>query len=414
MTPPDQHTAPRPPHAHAPAGTGPRPGRDTATDTATDTVADAAPDTVTVDHGELLVAAREAFTTRGVPEARAATAADALCYGDLAGLGSHGLFNLTRLYLPLLESGRADPAAEPRTVTDLGACVLIDSRRSLGLWSAAHAMDLAAERAGRHGVGLVSVRNATHFGCAGYHTARAARQGMIGVLAGNCGGQRIARPPRGALAMLGTNPLSVAAPALDDDHPFVLDMSTTAVPTGRIRTAARRGESIPAGWLEDADGAPVTDPAAFDRGEAYLRWLGGDPETGAYKGYGLGLAVEMLAALLPGAGVGPSPDALAGDGRPHGRDDDIGFLALAVAPGALRAEEDFRAEARSLFGTLTQCPPADGHTGVRYPGWWEAERARVRRDEGVPLPAHLYEELVGLGLLPHSARPAAGAQGGVR
>ncbi|RCG21342.1 Ldh family oxidoreductase [Streptomyces diacarni] len=399
MTAPHQRTAPRPP-TPAPAGSG------------TGTPADSG--TVTVAHHQLLAAAREAFTARGVPEARAATAADALCYGDLAGLGSHGLFNLARLYLPLLESGRADPAAEPRTVTDLGACVLLDSERSLGLWSAAQAMDLAAERAGRHGVGLVSVRNATHFGCAGYHTARAARQGMIGVLAGNCGGQRIARPPHGALAMLGTNPLSVAAPALDDDHPFVLDMSTTAVPTGRIRTAARRGEPIPAGWLEDAAGAPVTDPAAFDRGEAYLRWLGGEVETGAYKGYGLGLAVEMLAALLPGAGVGPAPDALDGDGRPHGRDDDIGFLALAVAPGALRAEEDFRAEARSLFSTLTQCPSADGHTRVRYPGWWEAERVRVRRAEGVPLPAHLYAELVGLGLLPRAPRTADGAQGGVR
>ncbi|NSC24378.1 Ldh family oxidoreductase [Streptomyces albus subsp. chlorinus] len=371
--------------------------------------------TVTVGHDELLAAATTALTDRGVPAGRARTAADALCYGDLAGLGSHGTFNLARLYLPLLASGRADPAAEPRTVTDLGACVLLDSRRALGLWAAAEAMDLAAERARRHGVGLVSVRNATHFGCAGYHAARAARQGMIGVLAGNCGGQRIARPPRGLLAMLGTNPLSVAAPALDD-RPFVLDMSTTVVPTGRIRTAARAGESVPAGWLEDAHGAPVTDPAAFDRGEAYLRWLGGDAETGAFKGYGLGLAVEVLAALLPGAQVGPAREALDGDGRPHGRDDGVGFLALAVAPGALRGAEDFREDARALFTTLTRCPSSDGGTMVRYPGWWEAERAHARRRDGIPLPAHLYDELAGLGLLPvrDGAQSRSRTRGGER
>ncbi|MDI6408442.1 Ldh family oxidoreductase [Streptomyces albus] len=370
--------------------------------------------TVTVPYDVLLTAATTAFTTRGLPEGRARAAATALCYGDLAGLGSHGVFNLARLYLPLLDSGRADPDAEPRAVTDLGACVLLDSRRALGLWAAAEAMDLAAERARRHGVGLVSVRNATHFGCAGHHTARAARQGLIGVLAGNCGGQRIARPPHGLLAMLGTNPLSVAAPALDDDHPYVLDMSTTVVPTGRVRTAERNGETIPAGWLEDAQGEPVTDPAAFDRGEAYLRWLGGDPQTGAYKGYGLGLAVEVLAALLPGAATGPAPGALDGDGRPHGTDDDIGFLALAIDPEALRPREEFREDTLSLFGSLTRCPSAPGGPAVRYPGWWEAERARDRLRDGIPLPAHLYDELAGLGLLPAHGTAGDGMRGGGR
>ena len=42
------------------------------------------------------------------------------------------------------------------------------------------AMDLAVRRAATHGVGLVSVRDATHFGCAGYHAARAAERRMVG------------------------------------------------------------------------------------------------------------------------------------------------------------------------------------------------------------------------------------------
>lgn len=109
-------------------------------------------------------------------------------------------------------------------------------------------------------------------------------------------------------------------------------MSTTVAPTGKVRVAARRGEPVPAGWLEDAAGAPVTDPAAFDRGEAFLRWLGGSARTGVHKGFGLGIAVELLAAVVSGAAVGPAPAALEGDGRPHGSDDDIGFFLLAIAP----------------------------------------------------------------------------------
>jgi LDH2 family malate/lactate/ureidoglycolate dehydrogenase len=254
---------------------------------------------------------------------------------------------------------------------------------------------------------MVSVRCATHFGCAGYHALRAVARGMIGVVASNCGGQRIARPPGGRLAMLGTNPLSVAAPA-GREHPFVLDMSTTAVPTGRIRAAARAGRAIPEGWLEDDAGNPVTDPAAFDRGEAHVMWLGGAGDA-AYKGFGLALAVEVLAALVSGAALGPDTEALTGDGGPSGRDDDIGLVFIAIAPSTLRSPEDFRSDAQALFGALLSCPPIAGGSPVRYPGWHEAECARQSRCDGVRLDGALYDELLeiagSLSLPPPRSRP---------
>lgn len=347
-----------------------------------------------VPHEDLHRLVTDLFAERGVPPARARLAASALCHGDLCGFDSHGVFNLCRLYLPMFAYGRVDPVAEPEVVTDLGACAVIDAHHALGLWSAAEAMDDAVERAGKHGVGLVSVRAATHFGCAGFHAGRAAERGLIGVVASNCGGQRIARPPSGALAMLGTNPLSVAAPALPQ-HPFVLDMSTTTVPTGKVRTAASSGEAVPDGWLVDDSGNSVTDPAAFDGGTAHLRWLGGSAETGAYKGYGLGIVVEVLAAVLSGSGVGPAPAALQGDGGPHGNDADIGFFMLAIDPDLLRT--GFDADAHTLFSTLLDCPSTTD-SPVSYPGWWEAERARERRRSGVPIRAHVHRELLALGL----------------
>lgn len=346
-----------------------------------------------VAYQELVSFTAGVFTARGVPAERARTAAEALCYGDLAGMSSHGLVNLTRLYLPLFDQARVEPAAEPEILSDLGACALVDARRGLGLWVASEAMDSAVRRAGTYGVGVVSVRGATHFGCAGYHAARAVRHDAIGLITANCGQQRIARPPGGRQAMLGTNPLSVAAPA-GSHHPFVLDMSTTVVPTGRIRAAARFGRQVPEGWLADDHGNPVTDPAAFDRGAAHLLWLGGEPGTGGYKGYGLGLLVEVLAALTSGAGAGPAPAALTGDGGPSGCDDDIGFLAVAIAPGALRPLADFRRDAESLFGALLACHPVQQDVPVRYPGWHEAQRVEEHLRVGVPLPAALCAELV--------------------
>jgi LDH2 family malate/lactate/ureidoglycolate dehydrogenase len=353
------------------------------------------PATLRAPYHGLLTFTTRVFERLGVPHRRARRAAEALCYGDLTGLSSHGLTNLTRLYLPLFAEGRADPAAEPEVVADRGGAVLLDAHRALGLWAASEAMDLAVGRAAEHAVALVSVRGGTHFGCAGYHALRAARRRMVGIVASNCGGQRIARPPGGRVAMLGTNPFSVAAPA-GPHHPFVLDMSTTVVPTGRVRAAARAGRAIPEGWLADDHDRPVTDPGALDRGEAHLLWLGGSAATGAYKGYGLGLVVELLASLLPGAGRGPAREALAGDGAPSGRDDDIGFLLLAVAPAALRSLDRFLADAGELFGALLDCQPVCPDEPVRYPGWIEAERARRHRAEGVPLALPLCEELCDL------------------
>ncbi|MER5769533.1 Ldh family oxidoreductase [Streptomyces sp. NPDC001985] len=348
---------------------------------------------VRVPYETLLSLATAVLADRGMPDGRARTAAEALLYGDLAGMRSHGLANLTRLYLPLLDDKRADPAAEFEILADRGAAVLIDARRGLGLWAASEAMDLAVARSAEYGIGMVSVRNGTHFGCAGHHTARAVARNAIGILASNCGGQRIARPPGGRYAMLGTNPLSIAAPAGPGLPPFNLDMSTTAVPTGKVREAARAGRPIPEGWLQDAEGAPVTDPGALDRGEGFPMWLGGRPETGAYKGYGLALLVEVLAALVPGAGLGPSPDAFTGNGGPTGRDDDIGFLMIAVSPGALRPEQEFLGDAGGLFRSLLDCPPVSADSPVGYPGRREAAYEAAARADGVPVSKGLYAEL---------------------
>ena len=335
--------------------------------------------------GALLDFTAAVFVAHGLAPARATAAAEALCHGDITGTTSHGLVNLTRIYLPLLESGRADVDAEPRVAADRGAAVLLDGAGALGLWLAGEAMDLACRRAADYGVGLVSVRGGTHFGCAGHPALKAARRGMVGLVAANCGHQRIARPPGGRAPMLGTNPLAVAAPA-GGRPTFLLDMSTTSAPTGKIRAAARAGADIPPGWLADDTGAAVTDPTRFDDGEAHLTWLGA-PGPGEYKGFGLGLLVEVLAALVPGSAIGPLGAAT---GLP---DDDIGYLLLAVAPGALREPGAFDQDAGALFGALLDCPPADPRRPVTYPGCPEAAHTADADALGVPLAPELAAEL---------------------
>ena len=67
-------------------------------------------------------------------------------------------------------------------------------------------------------------------------------------------------PTFGRNAMLGTNPISVAAPA-GRECPFVLDMATSTVPRGKLEVYKRMEKPLPLGWATDESGEPTADAA---------------------------------------------------------------------------------------------------------------------------------------------------------
>lgn len=364
-----------------------------------------------VDLQELQAFAARALVACGLDGEAAGRAAEALCHADAVGMDTHGVVNLPRIYAPRLRSGAVDPRARPEIVSERGAAATLDGHDGLGLLVGSVGMDEAIARARRHGVGAVAVRGSSHMGSAGYYALRAVRAGMVGLATTNLGSQRIARPPGGREPMLGTNPISVAAPA-GALPPFLLDMSTTVVSTGQIRAAQRRGEAIPEGWIVDDDGRPVTDPFAYDAGAAHLLWLGGAPATGAYKGYGLGVLVDVLSGVLSGARVGPSPGRGTEDGSV---DRDVGHFFLALDVAAFRPPDDFRAAMDGMLAALRACPAGDDEE-VSYAGFREAQVAQRRRSEGVPLEPEVRDALdrlaAELDVEPLRAPVPAGAPGG--
>ena len=97
---------------------------------------------------------------------------------------------------------------------------------------------------------------------------------------------------------LGTNPWTFAAPASNDDS-FVLDMATTTVALGKVEIQARKDKPIPHGWAVDSDGKETESPHAMINGGGLL-YLGGAEESGGYKGYGLGMMVDIMGGILGG------------------------------------------------------------------------------------------------------------------
>lgn len=326
---------------------------------------------------------RAVFVRCGLTEDAADTAAEVVCYADRHGFATHGVNQLVNNYAPGLLTGRIPAAAAPEVVGGLGAVAVIDGNAGLGLVTMTFAVDKAATLARTHGLGAVAVRNSGHFGAAGYYTHRLASQGMVGIAMTNCGAQGVVPPLGGAVRMLGTNPLSAAVPA-GAVAPFVLDMSTTVVATGRVKAALRDGAEVPPGWLVSrSDGTPVTDPAAYVDETADVQWLGGSLVTGGAKGFGLGLLVDLLCGPVAGAAFGPRREVL--DDGPAADDSDIGHFVLALDTSAFGDRSSIEARAGELLSTVAACPPAGYTSSVTYPGAPEAALARAADVAGVPL-----------------------------
>lgn len=344
----------------------------------------------------LLKFCRDVFAARDVAPEDAAVAADVLLAADLRGIDTHGISRL-KYYSDRLKSGITRAAVRIDLVADTPTTAVVDCNLGLGHPSAARAMNLAIEKAGRGGIGAVAVRNATHFGIAGYFPLMAERADMIGIAMTNA--RPAVAPTFGTQPMFGTNPLAVAAPT-DEAFPFWFDAALSTVQRGNIEVAAREGEPLPAGWAVDENGEALTDAAALLRkmngGTGALLALGGAGEAfGGHKGYGLSLVVEILcAALQNGDYLTKLAGGVEGGGAQAYR---LGHFFLAINIGAFLPPAAFRKTTGDMMRSLRAARKAPGAARIWTPGEKEFETLTERARDGIPVGPELLAELRGLG-----------------
>ena len=308
------------------------------------------------------------FTALGMGPDDAARGADVLVYADTRGIDSHGVSNMTRSYVAGLREGRINPAPGPTVVRDTGPAVTIDGDRGLGLVVGPPAMALAIERAATHGIGVVVLRNAGHYGAAAYYATRALAHDMVG-MSMTTGGVLVA-PTHGAERLLGLNPIGIAAPT-DREVPLVFDASMSSVAGNKITLLNRVGGTVLPGWVAEADGTPVMEEAPVPEGYMILP-LGGTREIGSHKGFGLSMMVEVLTSLLAGSGGGPF------------RRDQMGHHFAAFNVAAFSDAATFKADMDAYLRRILDSAPAPGHARVVYPGIDEAEAEADRTANGIP------------------------------
>ena len=188
----------------------------------------------------------EVFIGYGVPPEDARICADVLLESDRRGIESHGVNRFKPIYLDRIKEGIQKPVTELEVLRQTLTTAVIDGHDGMGQVIGYRSMQMAIDKAKAYGMGMVAVRNSTHYGIAGYYASMAVKSGCIGITGTNA--RPSIAPTFGVENMLGTNPLTFGFPT-DEDFPYILDCATSITQRGKIEYFARTGKDTPAGMV---------------------------------------------------------------------------------------------------------------------------------------------------------------------
>lgn len=329
---------------------------------------------VRIEHQSLSHTVTCLFEKVGVARKDAIEGAQTLVMSDLRGVETHGVSNMMRVYIENFKKGTLNPRPEIRIVSESQGTANVDADNGLVTIIGPKMMRMAVAKASKVGIGMVTVFNSGHSGAIGHHAMIATESDMIGVCYTAAGS--LAVPPFGAEIRLGTNPIAIAAPTLNEPT-LLFDAATTAVAGNKLTLARRLGSPIAPGWIAELDGTVTTEETApRERGEYLQTHLGGSREQGSHKGFGFALMAEVLSTML----AGDLPDMVTGK-LPYGNRHS--FVAYDIA--SFTDVTVFKSNMDKMLGKLRETKPAPGHDRVIYPGISEYEEEMDRRKNGIPL-----------------------------
>jgi ureidoglycolate dehydrogenase (NAD+) len=298
---------------------------------------------------------------------------------SLRGVDSHGI-QLFPHYVRASRAGRIN--VSPRIIVENTgtSTAILDADHAFGHRAGANAIDLAIDLARKTGAGIVSVRRSSHFGAASYFALRAATQGLLGFSFTNA--DALVKAFNARTAVFGTNPICFTAP-LEHEEPLCLDMATSLVSWNKVRSRLTVGEPLARGWAFDAVGEPTEDPALAKS----LSPVGG------YKGFGLGMMVEVLCGLLAGGPI--ATELLPMFTSPIGARRSLSHFLMAIDVSRFVDVGVFRNRLQALVAQIRAMPAtADS---VMVPGDPEKKAFSERSLNGIPVTQTVFDSLCEIG-----------------
>jgi|SRR6185437_12834264 len=328
-----------------------------------------------VPFNDLYETLRTAMRRLGLREDRAALCARLFAETTRDGVYTHGLARFPR-FAAMVRNGGIDVNAEPERVRGFGSIERWNGHCGPGNLNAFLAMERAMTLARQNGLGAVALANTNHWMRGGSYGWQAADQGFFAI----CWTNTLANVPAwgSASPAIGNNPLVIAVPR-PQGH-VVLDMAMSQFSYGALAAHSRRGTQLPVPGGFDTAGNLTTDPAAIEASQRAL-------PVGYWKGSGLSLVLDMMAAMLSGglATHQLSLDPLLETG--------ISQFFLVIDPANLASTTELTHIADGILADLHNAVPSDPEKPIRYPG---EQTLKIREENlrlGVPVDPDLWNQM---------------------
>ncbi|MDX2496139.1 MAG: ureidoglycolate dehydrogenase [Desulfuromusa sp.] len=314
----------------------------------------------------------------GLIRKHAEMTADVLVCADERGVYSHGIIQ-TEHYVKRLQSGSLNKNPNFTFRTLRSGSALLNADGGMGHVASIEAMNHAIEMAPESGIAMVGVEDSSHCGALSYFVLQAANKGLIGLSLVQT--DKCVTPFGGVNPFFGTNPIAFGFPCKRNPS-VIIDMATSSVSSGKILHAREKNIEIPEGWGLDCDGRPTTDPSQ----------VFGLTPLGGYKGYAIGMAIDVLTGVLLGAQFGPHINSMYGD---YEKKRNLAALMIAIDPSTFISTEAFMRQRDAMVDQLHAVPAGPGCDQVLVPGDPELIKESAARKNGVTVIASTYEYLMG-------------------
>lgn len=302
---------------------------------------------------------------------------DSVVEASLKGIDTHGLA-LFPHYVEGFQKGRLNRRPQFRILKDNGATKLMDADGAVGHYAGIFAMDFCVDMASRVGTGTVAVKNSSHFGAASYFTEYAAKHGMIGLAFTNT--NSLVKAHNAVEPYFGTNPICFSCP-VEGEEPLCLDMATSVISWNYVRNHKGTKQPLEDGVAYDADGKITTDPFAAK----CVRPIGD------YKGFGLGMMVEILCSVLTGSDFGHDLMPMFGSDMSKKRGISHCFQAIDIRK--FTNLKSFQSRMKDLCHIIRSMKPLEGQE-VMVPGDPEKRTMKERLANGIPMVDNVWQEFL--------------------
>jgi len=328
----------------------------------------------------------DAFEKFGFSKEAAEIITDVLLLADLFGIESHGTQRLVRYHKDIAK-GLIQVNAKPEVVFETPVSAIIDGHDGMGQVIGHTAMRLAIEKAKKSGIAIVTVRNSTHYGIAGYYSKMACDEGLIGISTTNT--TAIMVPTYGRKAMLGSNPIAIAFPA--DPVPFLFDASTTVVTRGKLEVYNKLDKPLHDGWAIDSSGNESTDAAKVltciinKEGGGILPLGGSGEDSGSHKGYGWGMVAELFSSIISLGTTSDQTNVNGKGGICHG--------FMVIDPNIFGNAEAIKNHLSGYLDAIRNSPKAEGRDRIYIHGEKEVDAMEERLKNGININVNTVAEM---------------------